>query len=210
MRSRTLILIALGVIVASGVLAGSPPQTIDLYPSPKDTTDLLRPDSGDGKGDTNTINDTIAYTSRAFGLKWDFDRIMGRIVQVRADTCTAADSTGTYALDSVYFQLQTKMNHYLDSAWHTLWTSGLIPVASMDSNAGSWGRGAASFITLEADSMDYIGDLFRIRYYYVAEEDSIRQETYDYGAQGGNADSTIFWPYVRWQLYIFSRMSGGT
>jgi len=116
------------------------------------------------------INDTIGPWTIYFGANRDWTQMTGRIIQVTADTCTA---TGL-SRDSVYFKLQTKMDHDSDLTWYTIWTSSLFPMASLDSAAG-WARGAATRIIIPADTVS-VGDYYRMQVYLIAEEDSLRQE----------------------------------
>ena len=118
---------------------------------------------------TKVVRTLPAYLSKEIGVSQDYQYISGHIFQTLKDTATA---TG-FSRDSIYFTLQSRSDRQIDSIWHTLWTSNLMPCASFDSTTG-WARGDGGRIYIPADSVGRMQNLFRIQYYIVANIDSIR------------------------------------
>jgi len=165
-------------------------QGIRFAMTPQDTTEFMAVDS--------LVNDSMWYYTPTWRIEKDFNHILGQIVQTTADTATA---TGL-AADSVIFTLQTKINDDSADTWFTVWSSPLIPVASFDTSGG-YARGAASVISIDADSMGSCFDLWRMRVDYIAEEDSVLSAAYlGYGVWG---DSSTVLPYARFSPRLIYR-----
>ena len=141
-----------------------------------DTTDaMVLPDS--------TMNDTVTFYSDAYEVPSKFTAIVGQVLQTEGDTATA---TG-FSADSVIVSVETKLKADSMVPWWTLWTSALTPLASFDS-ADGWARGAGMHIYIPSDSLSSMMDYYRVRFDWIAEEDSFIVEAADTLING--ADTT--------------------
>lgn len=157
MRRRTLIL---ALLIALGVSSGAFGQPlsrvipIDLHDI--DTADFV-------SGDVATkVNDSILFTTMSFGIPANTSRIITRLVRVTPDT--VMDGGG----DSVLYDIQTKFDNTYDSTWMRVGGSVLVAESAINTTGGS------PRVIVPVDSLGSFGDIARVRFWYVTEEDSLR------------------------------------
>lgn len=141
------------VLAHAGLFGGSD-ERVTFTMSQIDTADYVSLDVA------NKVNDSIGPFTAEFNIPQDASDIVIRLLRTTADT--------VFAKDSIVADFQTKFASNYDSAWFRVGASTKCAESVLNTAGGS------ARIFVPADSVRSFGEVGRLRFWIVVEEDTIR------------------------------------